>query len=477
MKMIIGGQQVDAKDGKVVEILNPATNEIIDTVPSATVEDVERALDIAQEGKKIWADTPLHERCRILMVFADLVEKNKEELAVLLCKETGKAIREARTEIGGIPNMVRAYAERAKHLYGSWLSDSHPGTERDIILTRREPLGVVVCVVPFNFPASSLCHKIAPALAMGNSVICKPPSDNPLNNIRLVELLLEAGVPGSVAQILTGSGAVLGKQLISTPKVNAVSLTGSTEVGVTVTEYASKYLHHVMLELGGNDALIVFEDADLDLLMKELLQSRASCAGQICSSTKRLLVQNSIKEEVAQRLVETLSAIRVGDPMDPETDIGCLISEKAAMEVEKQVQHTIEQGAKCILGGKRFNGTFFEMTVLVDVTPEMDIAKDMEVFGPVFPIIGFETLEEAISIANASKYGLMGGVMTKDLDKAMKVAFSLETGGAIINGAGRYRTPDFPFGGCKMSGIGREGASTTLEEMSQIKSIVLKGVR
>lgn len=475
--MIIGGQKVDAQDGKVIEVRNPATMELLDTVPSATNEDVEKALEIAQEGKRVWAQTPLHERCRRLMAFAELVEENREDLAVLLCKETGKAIRDARAEVAGIPSMVRAYAERAAHLYGSCLSDVQPGTEHDVVITVREPLGVIICVIPFNFPASTLAHKIAPALAMGNAVIIKPASDNPLNNIRLVELLLASGIPGSVVQVVTGRGSVVGRHLISSSKIDGVSLTGSTEVGVDAAETAAKHLHHVMLELGGNDSLIVFQDADLDAVVKELLRSRICCAGQICSSTKRLLVQNPIKDALADLLVKELSKLKVGDPLDPATDVGCLINEKAAIEVENQVKHTIEQGAKCVLGGKRFNRTFFEPTVLVDVTPEMDIAKDMEVFGPVLPIIGFDTWEEAIEITNSSKYGLMGGVMTKDINTAMKIATSMECGGVVINGAGRYRTADFPFGGYKMSGLGREGASTSLEEMSQIKAIVLKGVR
>ena len=475
--MIIGGEKVDSRDGKVIEATNPASMELLDTVPSATSEDVERALDIAQEGKRVWAQTPLYERCRKLMAFADLVEENKDELALLLCKETGKAIKDAWAEVGGIPSVVRAYAERAAHLYGSCLSDVQPGTEHDLIITIREPLGVIVCVIPFNFPAGTLAHKIAPALAMGNAVIVKPPSDNPLNNIRMVELLLEAGIPGSVVQVVTGSGSVVGKELIASPKIDGLSLTGSTEVGIDAAQTAAKHLHHVMLELGGNDSLIVFQDADLKAVINELFRSKISCCGQICSATKRLLVQNPVKDALTDLNVEEFSKLKVGDPLDPETDMGCLISEKAAIEVENQVKHTIEQGARCVFGGKRFNRTFFEPTVLVDVTPDMDIAKDMEIFGPVLPIIGFDTWEEAVAITNASKYGLMGGVMTKDINIAMKVAMRMESGGVVINGAGRYRTPDFPFGGYKMSGLGREGASTTLEEMSQMKAIVLKGVR
>lgn len=476
MKMLIGGQRVDAGDGKTIQVFNPATGEVLDTVPSATEEDIERALGFAQEGRRIWAGTPQHERSRILMKFASLVESHEEELAVLMAKDTGKAIKQARAEIAGVPSVFKGYAEKANHLYGITLPDSQPGTERDIVFTRREPLGVVVCVVPFNFPANTYAHKVAPALAVGNAVIIKPASDNPLTGIRLTELLLESGVPGSVAQLVTGSGSTVGKYLVSSPKIDAVSLTGSTPAGIEVARDAAQHLHRVFLELGGNDPFIVFEDADLELAVDEVIAGRTNNAGQICCAPKRMIVQNSIKDAFAGMLVERLRTLKVGAPLDYDTDIGCLINERSAITVENQVKHTIEQGARCVLGGKRFNRTFFEPTVLVDVTPEMDVAKDMEVFGPVFPIIGFDTLEEAVSIANSSIYGLMAGVMTRDMNKAMTTAARLECGGVVINGSGRYRTPETPFGGYKMSGIGREGISHTLEEMTQIKYVVMKRI-
>jgi acyl-CoA reductase-like NAD-dependent aldehyde dehydrogenase len=476
MKMIIDGQKVAALDGKVCEVFNPATSEKIDAVPSATREDIERALDSAQKGKKIWADTPQYERSRILMKFADSVEKHKEGLAITLCKDTGKSIRNAQNEIEGIPGIFRGYAERANHLYGLTMPNSSPGAEENIIFTRREPLGVIACIVPFNFPATLYAHKVAPALAMGNAVIIKPASDSPLVDICLTELLLESGIPGSVAQIITGSGAVAGNYLISSPKIDAICLTGSTPVGIDVAKAGAQHLHHVFLELGGNDALIIFEDAELELAVEEVLMARILNAGQICMTTKRILVQNSVKDSFTRLLLEKLKAVKMGDPLDPQTDMGCLIKEKAAIEVENQVNHTIKQGAKCIYGGKRLNKTFFEPTLLVDVSPEMDIAKDMEIFGPVFPIIGFDTMEEALMIANSSIYGLMGGVMTRDINKAMKAAVGMECGGVVINGSGRYRTSEMPFGGYKMSGMGREGVCTALEEMTQIKTIVMKGV-
>ncbi len=476
MEMLIGDKRPAAQGGKRIDVHNPATGELLDSVPSITREDIERVLVCAENGKREWADTPLHQRCKILTNYAKLVDQHADELALLLSRETGKALKSARGELSRVGTMVRAYAERAAHLYGDCLSDAQPGMEHDVIFTRREPLGIVVCVVPFNHPASLYTQKIAPALAMGNAIIVKPASYNPLTVIRLTELLLQAGVPANVAQLVTGSGAMIGDHLVSSPRINAITLTGSTEVGIVVAEQAARHLHHVHLELGGNDPLIIFDDVDLHKAVEETVVSRAFNAGQTCASSKRLIVHNSIKDRFAEELVKKLSELRVGDPQDPEIDIGCLINEKAAIDVEKQVQHTVDQGARCILGGSRYNGCFFPMTVLVDVTPEMDIARDLEVFGPVFPIIGFDTVEEAIDIANASIFGLMGGVLTNDYKRALKIAARLECGGVVINGSGNYRPPELAFGGYKMSGLGREGVSATLEEMSQLKSIVLKGV-
>lgn len=476
MKMIIGGQKRDAKSGNTINIINPATNQVIDTVPDSSKEDVDLVLEHALIGKKIWGNTPLYERSKILLSFIEKINENKEELSELLCKETGKPIKEARSEIGEIGSVFKNFIEGANHLYGISLPDNKPGGENDIIFTQREPLGIVICIIPFNYPASTYAYKVAPALAVGNSVIIKPPSNNPLTLIRMTELLLECGVPGDAAQIITGSGAVVGDYLVSSPKADAVSLTGSTAVGIQTLKTASVNIHRVFLELGGNDAMIILDDGDIDLAVKDAVAARTTNSGQICVATKRLIIHNSIKDKFTNCLIEKIKELKIGDPLDPETDMGCLINENEAKKVKNQVDHTIKQGAKCVYGGNIFNKTFFEPTVLVDVTPEMDIAKDMEVFGPVFPIIGFDTIEEAIDIHNSSSYGLNGGIVTRDTSKAMKIATKLECGIVVLNGTGRYRHPDVAFGGYKMSGLGREGVSVTLEELTQIKTFVMKGI-
>lgn len=476
MKMLIGGQKVDSFDGKIINILNPANGELIDTVPDSSAKDLDLLLEHSLNGKKIWGGTPLHERSKILLNFIDKVSLHIDELAELLCRETGKNIKEAKLEVGLVPVIFRRFLEAANHMYGITLPDSQPGGEKDVIFTRREALGTIACIIPFNFPASTYAYKVAPALSTGNAVIVKPPSDNPLTLIRLTELLIECGVPGDAVQIATGSGSIVGKYLVSSPHINAVSLTGSTAVGMDTAKEAAANLHRVFLELGGNDAMIVYEDGDINLAVQEATMARTTNCGQICIATKRFIVQNSVKDEFVKQLVAKLKNLKIGDPMDPSCDMGCLINEAAALKVKEQVEHTLKQGAKCVFGGNIINKAFFEPTVLTDVDASMDIARDMEVFGPVFPVIGFDTPEEAIEIHNASVYGLNGGIITKDTGKAMKTAYKLECGTVVLNGNGRYRHPDIAFGGYKMSGIGREGVSATLEELTQVKTIVMKGI-
>lgn len=476
MQMIIDGKRVDASDRGVIRILNPATQEFIDTVPKATASDVYQAIDAAQAGKRIWANTPTHERVRILSRCADAIEEHLEDLAQSLSREMGKIIQEARGEIRVSAQTIRGYAEAAAHHYGKTLTDSQKGIEKDILFTRHEPLGVVACITPFNYPVLLVAHKMAAALATGNAVIVKPASDNPLTLIKLVALCLEQGIPGNVLQIITGSGEVVGKILAESPKVNAISLTGSTEVGISLAETGAKTLKRVFLELGGNDPFIVLDDADISKAIAAAVEGRLENAGQTCCSSKRFLIHESIHDVFIKKLLEALSKIKHGSPQDDETEYGCLINGNAAQKVELQIQKTIEQGAKLICGGHAYNITYFEPTILDDVTLDMDIAKDMEVFGPVFPIITFKTDEDAVKIANASRYGLQAGIMTKSVDRAMRIAANLQCGAIVINGSGNYRHIEQPFGGYKMSGFGREGISGTLAEMTQEKTYVLKDV-
>ena len=476
MKMIIDGKAVDASDNKVIEVLNPATGKVIDTVPEATAEDLENAVAAAKAAQKIWAKVPVYERVEIMMKFISLVEQDKETLARTLSDETGKPIKEARAEIGNISIAFKAFSEKAKHLYGEVVpAGLEAGQDKNILFTQREPIGVVVCVIPFNFPCDLFDQKVAPALLAGNAAIVKPSTDNPLTLCKLTALMNEAGVTPGAIEVLTGRGSVIGTPLCSHPDVHLVTLTGSTEVGIETAKAVADNLTHTALELGGNDAFIVLEDADVDLATDELLWGRMYNTGQVCCASKRFLVHKSRVEEFTTKAVAKISAIKCGMPSDEASQMGCLISEKAAIGVEAQVNRVVEQGGTIVLGGKR-NGAFYEPTVIANVPKSADVAKDVEIFGPVVPIVAFETTEEAVEIANASKFGLCGCVFSKDMKKAFAVANALECGGAVINGASFFRSFEMPFGGYKFSGIGTEGVMSTFNEMTRTKSVVLKNI-
>ena len=476
MKMFIDGERCEASDGRTVDVLNSATQKFIDTVPYASPTDVERAIDAAQEGKRVWGAMAVHERSKILFEAASRIDARQDELTVSLSDETGKIRPEARGEIRVCAQILRGFAEAANHRYGQTMTDYQIGTENDIIFTRHEPLGVIACISPFNYPVELCFQKVGAALAAGNAVIIKPATDNPLTIMKIVEILWDCGVPGNVLQLVTGSGSEVGTILSESPLIQAISLTGSTAVGCDVAARGAKTLKRVFAELGGNDPFIVFEDADMEEAVANAFQGRIQNSGQTCCSPKRFLVQNSVKEEFISGLLEKIGTLKIGEPADEETQMGSLISAKAARDVEKQVQETVAEGARLICGGRAFNTTFFEPTILDGITTDMAVAGDMEIFGPVFPIIGFDTEEEAVMIANDTPYGLQAGVMTKDMKRAIRVASKLECGGVVINSSGNYRDVDQPFGGWKMSGIGREGISVTLDEYTQTKSYVLKNI-
>lgn len=476
MKNLIGKKWLDASSMETIDVINPATGELIDTVPSSEYEDVERAVNEAKIAQIEWAKKSIYERGEILLKFAELVKENDEKLAVLLCKETGKPIKEARAEIANVQISVRGFVEKARHSYGNVIpAGSELGQEKTIQLTVQEPLGVVACIIPFNFPIDLFGQKVPSALVMGNAVIVKPSSSNPLTIHMLGALLVEAGVtPGAIC-VISGHGETVGQALADNKDVALVSLTGSTSAGIQTMQTAAGHLAHVMLELGGNDAFIFLEDGNMDFAIEEVVWGRLYNTGQVCCASKRFLIHNSRKDEFIDRLLERIADIQMGDPLDEDTDIGCLISEGAARTIENQVNKTLDEGATLVAGGNR-DGAFYDITILDNVTKDMEVAKDMEIFGPVISIIGFEDIEEAIEIANQSSFGLCGCVITENMKDAFYVASRLEVGGAVINGASFYRSFEMPFGGWKHSGIGNEGISSTLKEMSRTKTIVLKNI-
>jgi succinate-semialdehyde dehydrogenase/glutarate-semialdehyde dehydrogenase len=474
MKMIIGGRKVDSSDGKTINSINPYTLKTIDVFPSATPEDIDQALGNAVRGLKEWEQVPLHKRIDILNCFIQKISERQGEIATLLTKEMGKPIKQARGEAGSIAERTLSFIEGARQLGGhSYPPANWPSSEGDLIITIRQALGVVVAISPFNFPVADMMTKVVASLIMGNAVIAKPASATSLCSIRVVELLLESGVPGNVLQIVTGPGGKIGDLLTGDSRVAAVTMTGSTEAGARIASQAVRNISHVTLELGGNDALVVLPDADLELAVRESAANRIRNSGQACCATKRYIVPNNLKERFIQMLSEKLKKFKLGDPLSEDTDCGPLVSVEAAKEVERAIQHTVKQEGKVVLGGKRLNESFIEPTIL-DVSPDADVAKSLEVFGPVWTVIGYDSTEQALEIANNSDYGLNSGVIGKDLKQLLYFAKSMQAGTCVINGSSYYVGMDSPFGGYKKSGLGRESTLDSLMEMSQEKTIVFK---
>ena len=477
MRMYINGTERDAGHGNVIEIYNPVNMELIDTVPDAADEDVEEAVAAAFANKKKWAAVPVHERAAILYRAADLIGAHMDELAVSLSTETGKILRESRGEVLSAVQIIRGYAEEMKHFYGRTITaDAQVGCEEDVIFTRHEPLGVVACIGPFNYPVELCMHKAASALAAGNCVILKPASDNPLTVMKLVGYMLQAGVPGYALQAVTGSGSRIGDILTESSMIDAVSFTGSTAVGQRIASRASKQLKHLFLELGGNDPFIVFADADIDAAVSEAAAGRLQNAGQTCCAPKRFLVQKEAAAEFISKLQSRISDIKIMDPTDPDAEYGSLINPRAAGRVDEQVKAAADQGARVLCGGSRIGSSYYQPTILTGVNETMDICSSVEIFGPVFPVFEFDTEEDAIRIANKSIYGLNAGIMTMDMAKAMRVAARLECGSVVFNASGNYRNIDQPHGGRKYTGLGREGISCTLEDMTETKAYIMKGI-
>ena len=476
MLMLVAGRPADAADGATLEVTNPATGDVVDSVPAASATDCDRAVAAARAAQPTWAAVPIHARAAVMDRFLELVARDAEDLARLLSAETGKPIVEARAEIGNIPIAFRAFSEKAKHLYGTVIPPGiEAGQEHHLQLVLREPVGVVVAIIPFNFPCDLFDQKVAPALLAGNAVIVKPSSENPLTLTRLAFLLDEAGVTPGAISVITGSGAVVGAALAGNADVDLITLTGSTEVGIATAKTAAGFLTHVALELGGNDAFLVLADADLELAAEEVIWARMYNGGQVCCASKRFLVHSSVAEEFTAKVVAKVAAIRVGPPDDEASQMGCMVSERAAIAIEEQVEHTRAQGGTVVLGGTR-KGAYFEPTVITGVPATADVARDLEIFGPVVPIITFDTVDEAVAIANSSIFGLAGCVFSRDFATAYQVARRLDCGSVVINGASFFRSFEMPFGGYKYSGMGTEGVSSTFEEMTRTKTVVLKNV-
>ncbi|MDQ2623302.1 MAG: aldehyde dehydrogenase family protein [Actinomycetota bacterium] len=460
-----------------IEIRNPEESEVLGEIaltdPAAVPEIVSRAV----AARKGWSSLPVAERAAALDRAADALELEHEELGRLLAAESGKPLGQAEFEVGGGIHFLRGNAIEGRRLAGRVLpTEGNFGTEWDLAYTRREPLGVVAAILPFNFPVELFVEKCAAALVGGNAVVVKPPLEDPLVVERFRLALIEAGVPEDVIQAVHGDADV-GAALATSPGIDAISLTGSTNAGIAVATATAAQLRVLHLELGGNNACVVLDDADIDLVAEEATRGRILMNGQACSASKRVLVHRSLHDELAERLAAAATSQRVGAAVDSDSTIGPLIHAGAASKVASQVANARAQGAEIAAGTGEADGAFFAPTVLAGVPATADIARDDEIFGPVFNLIPMDSEEEAIATANASSFGLMGSVFSADPQRALIVAEQLETGGVVINGTDNYRPPVIPFGGVKLSGRGREGLGYTLEELTREKPIIFRRFR
>jgi len=455
----------------------PADRAEVGELPNATMDDVKQAVAAARDALDGWRRGAPHARAAILRRGAEGLRAHLSELASLHARESGKVITQARKEVLGAADLLEANASLGRFAKGEVApTGAVPGFERDLTWVERVPLGIIVCIIPFNFPVELTIEKAGAALAAGNVAIVKPPPQNPLATARTVEILVEAGLPEAVLQVVPG-GADVGSALCTAPGVDAVSLTGSVGAGLAVAAATAQLLRPLHLELGGNGASIVLGDADLQHVVLETIRGRTLMNGQACAATKRLVVERSRARDLTERLDEALGAVRMGDPLDEASELGPLIDRSAAARVADQVRRAREQGASLVRGSWKVDDAWFPPALLADVPIDADVARDDEIFGPVATVIPVAGDDEAVRVVNASSLGLTAAVFSADLPRAISIAERLQVGGVVINGTNNYRPPVVPFGGVGMAGYGREGLGYSYEELTRTRFIALRGVR
>lgn len=470
MKMLLNGEWLDRP--RQMDVRDPQDGSLIDTVPLAAAEDMLAAIEAAVAGAQRARCLPTHQRMAILQQGADFIAAHHEEYARTIAREGIKTIREARKEVSRCIDTLRISAEEARRLAGETIPfDQRPGSEHRMGYFVREPLGIVGAITPFNDPLNLVAHKVGPALAAGNAIIVKPDSKTPLSALKLAEALLSSGLlPRGVLQVITGKGSEIGDILVQDERVRMISFTGGLEVGQEIAGKAG--LKKLGMELGSNAPVIVMADADLDLAVEANVSGAFWAAGQNCLHVQRLLVHDAIYDAFVDRFVARTRAYRVGDKLDEQTDMGCLINEAAARRVDQMVQQALAAGATLLSGGQR-RGTFYDPTVLENVPNSCSLAYD-EVYGPVTVLYRFRALDEAIAVANDVNYGLQAGIFTANLQTALRAAAELHVGGVMINESTDYRIDAMPFGGVKGSGLGREGVKFALYEMTEPKVVCFR---
>ena len=460
--MYIDGQFVESSNGQWIEVLNPSTEEVISRQPEATIEDVNRALDAARAAQKPWAKRPAIERAQYLLKIADGIKNRKDEFVEIIVREQGKTRNWAQVEVDATISYFEYMSTFARHIEGEVIPSDR--TNETIILTKR-PIGVVAGILPWNFPFFLIARKAGAALITGCTIVLKPSQVTPENCTKLAEVVHNAGVPKGVFNVVTGKGSVIGNEMAGSPKVDLVSVTGSVPAGEKIMEAAAKNITKVSLELGGKAPAIVMDDADLEKSVEWIVDSRIGNNGQICNNVERVYVQNAVADKFTRLLVEKMKSVKVGDPLkDPSVDMGPLVEARALESVSEKVDRAIKQGAKLLCGGHRIGdiGYFYAPTVLGDCTQQMDIIHE-ETFGPVIPIVKFETLDEAISMANDCEYGLASSIFTNNLNFAVKACKELEFGETYVNREHFEAIQGF-HAGVKKSGIGGADGKHGVEE-------------
>jgi len=450
-----------------IDVYDPGNGELIGSVASASREDVEQVLATASEAIDTARRMPTHLRVSVLRQVAEQLLERHEEFAQVIAKEGVKTIREARKEVTRCVETLRVSAEEARRLGGETIAfDQMPGSENRFGYFKRLPVGVVLAITPYNDPLNLVAHKIGPAIAAGNAVILKPHSSTPLSARKLVELFDATELPTGVLQLVTGSGAIIGDQMVSDPRVRMVSFTGGPLVGLKILPLAG--LKKISMELGSNCPTIVMGDADMELALEATVSGAFWAAGQNCLHVQRIFIQKDHFDEFSKQFVDRTKRLKVGDKLDDNTDMGPMINDAAALKVSDFVQDAVALGARILTGGE-CNGRYYQPTVLDNVSDDCRISKE-EVFGPVVALYEFGEISEAIDLANNVDYGLQAGIFTRDLATAHKIADALDYGGVMINDSSDYRIDAMPFGGTRGSGLGREGVVHAIHEMTDPKT-------
>jgi len=472
MQMYISGEWVDSPTVK--EVRTPYNGEVADTVPEATEAQIDQALAASVRGAEAMAKLTGYERSQILNKAADLLEEQVEDFAKAVSLEVGKPMWEARIEAGRMPGLLRLSAFEGCHQRGETLPiDTHVGSAGKFGMTIRVPCGVVVAIAPFNYPFLLALHKVGPALAVGNSVILKPASQTPLSALKFTKLMLEAGLPEHGLQCITGPGSRLGDALCSDQRVRKISFTGSGDVGEQIAKVAG--VKRLSLELGSNSPLVILPDADMDKVGDLTAIGGFVNSGQVCASVQRILVMKNAYGDFLDALKPKIEALKIGPPEEDDTKICAMISEGEAVRVGEWVNEAVGAGAKLLTGGGR-NGATFEPTILADVDPDMKVSRD-ELFGPVVAVTSVDSVDEAIALSNDTTFGLSAGIFTQDINSALRFAQEVEAGNIMINWSSLWRADLMPFGGLKMSGVGKEGPRYAAQEMTETKTVIFHGLQ